>query len=131
MNTNKIKSYAPQARRDFIEAVARRAARFGIEENNTLPLEETGDLVIIGGEAFPKSIALQRRKLEERIQNQGYQQTIEATAYTWFNRFAAIRYMELHEYLNHTYRVLSHPEGNPLPEIDPWVYVCKNKIAPR
>lgn len=117
MNTNKIKSYAPQARRDFIEAVARRAARFGIEENNTLPLEETGDLVIIGGEAFPKSIALQRRKLEERIQNQGYQQTIEATAYTWFNRFAAIRYMELHEYLNHTYRVLSHPEGNPLPEI--------------
>ncbi|RLJ22004.1 BREX-1 system adenine-specific DNA-methyltransferase PglX [bacterium endosymbiont of Escarpia laminata] len=117
MNTNKIKSYAPQARRDFIKAVARRAARFGIEENNTLPMQERGDLVIIGGEAFPKSIALQRRKLEERIQNQGYQQTIEATAYTWFNRFAAIRYMELHEYLDHTYRVLSHPGDRSLPEI--------------
>ncbi|WP_177417920.1 BREX-1 system adenine-specific DNA-methyltransferase PglX [endosymbiont of Lamellibrachia barhami] len=117
MNTNKIKTYAPQARRDFINAVTRRAARFGIEEDNIQPMQETGDLVFIGGEAFPKSIALQRRKLEKRIQNQGYQQTIEATAYTWFNRFAAIRYMELHEYLDHTYRVLSHPAGNPLPEI--------------
>ena len=38
-------------------------------------------------------------------------------AYTWFNRFAAIRYMELHGYLDHGYRVLSHPEGRDQPEI--------------
>jgi len=31
---------------------------------------------------------------------------MEAIAYTWFNRFAAIRYMELHGYLDHGYRVL-------------------------
>ena len=42
---------------------------------------------------------------------------MEAMAYTWFNRFAAIRYMELHGYLEHGYRVLSHPEGQPYPEI--------------
>ena len=42
---------------------------------------------------------------------------MEAMAYTWFNRFAAIRYMELHGYLDHGYRVLSHPEGREQPEI--------------
>ena len=50
-------------------------------------------------------------KLAERVQSQGFDQTMEAIAYTWFNRFAAIRYMELHGYLDHGYRVLSHPEG--------------------
>jgi len=40
---------------------------------------------------------------------------MEAVAYTWFNRFAALRYMELHDYLGHGRRVLSNPEGG-LPE---------------
>ena len=42
---------------------------------------------------------------------------MEAAAYTWFNRFVAIRYMELHGYLDHGYRVLSHPEAAGRPEI--------------
>ena len=42
---------------------------------------------------------------------------MEAMAYTWFNRFVALRYMELHGYLDHGYRVLSHPEGKATPEI--------------
>ncbi len=42
---------------------------------------------------------------------------MEAIAYTWFNRFVAIRYMELHGYLDYGYRVLSHPEGTGRPEI--------------
>jgi len=42
---------------------------------------------------------------------------MEAMAYTWFNRFVAIRFMELHGYLDHGYRVLSHPEGKRTPEI--------------
>jgi hypothetical protein len=42
---------------------------------------------------------------------------MEALAYTWFNRLVAIRFMELHGYLEHGYRVLSHPEGKPTPEI--------------
>ena len=36
---------------------------------------------------------------------------MEAVAYTWFNRFVAIRFMELHGYLDHGFRVLSHPGG--------------------
>ena len=58
-----------------------------------------------------------RKRLEGQIQREGFEQVMEAMAYTWFNRFAAIRYMELHGYLDHGYRVLSHPEGQPYPEI--------------
>jgi hypothetical protein len=46
----------------------------------------------------------------------GFAQTVEAVAYTWFNRFAALRYMEIHDYLGHGHRVLSSREGG-LPEI--------------
>jgi hypothetical protein len=42
---------------------------------------------------------------------------MESVAYTWFNRLAAIRYMEIHGYFDHGYRVLSHPKGEPTPEI--------------
>lgn len=41
------------------------------------------------------------------MQREGFEQVVEAVAYTWFNRFAALRYMELHDYLGHGYRVLS------------------------
>ena len=58
-----------------------------------------------------------RKRLEERIRRDGFEQVMEEMAYTWFNRFAAIRYMELHGYLDHGYRVLSHPEGKDQPEI--------------
>jgi len=105
MDTNHLKQYAPRARRDFIEAVTRRAARFGITEKEIAPAEEKGDLILINGEAFPKQVASQRHKLVEQIQRQSFQQVIDAIAYTWFNRLAAIRYMELHGYLDHSYRV--------------------------
>jgi hypothetical protein len=36
---------------------------------------------------------------------------MEHIAYTWFNRFCAIRFMELHDYLDHGLRVLSHPDN--------------------
>jgi hypothetical protein len=117
MQTNKLKTYAPKARRDFIAAVTRRAAKFGTTAQGTSPNREDGQLVFIEGQAYPKSVGVQRQKLAERIRSQGFQQVMEAAAYTWFNRFAAIRFMELHGYLDHSFRVLSHPAGNALPEI--------------
>jgi len=107
MNRSALKNYAPKARLDFIRAVTDRAAFFGLTTKRTEPMQETGDVVIIGGRAFPKVVAQQRRSLEARIQRQGFDQVMEAMAYTWFNRFAALRYMELHGYLDHGYRVLS------------------------
>jgi type II restriction/modification system DNA methylase subunit YeeA len=110
MNTAPLKAYAPQARRDFIAAVTARAAACGLTVKRIEPIAEQGDVALIGGKAFPRTVAAQRRKLEERIQQQGFAPVIEAVAYTWFNRFMAIRYMELHGYLEHGRRVLSHPD---------------------
>ncbi len=52
---------------------------------------------------------------EERVKRLGFEQAMEAFAYTWFNRLVAIRFMELHGYLEHGYRVLSHPDGKLTP----------------
>jgi type II restriction/modification system DNA methylase subunit YeeA len=117
MNTNKLKVYAPTARREFIQAVTERAHIYGISENGIDPCEVNGDYAIINGRAFPSQVDVQRNKLEEQVKRKGFGQVMEAVAYTWFNRFVAIRYMELHRFLSHGYHVLSHPEGNSIPEI--------------
>ena len=117
MNRSAIKSYAPKARLDFIRAVTARAALLGISATRTEAMQESGDFVLIGGRAWPRIVAQQRRSLEERIRREGFEHTMEAVAYTWFNRFAALRYMELHGFLDHGYRVLSHPRGKAVPEL--------------
>jgi hypothetical protein len=117
MNRNNLKKYAPEARRDFIRAVTDRASYYGLTAKKTEPVTIQGDVAIISGRAFPKKLADQRKRLEDRIKRQGFDQVMEAMAYTWFNRLVAIRFMELHGYLDHGYRVLSHPEGGATPEI--------------
>jgi hypothetical protein len=121
MNRTKIKNYAPKARQEFIQAVTDRAAFYGMKEVEgevvIEPVVGKGDSVLIGGRAFPRAVGEKRRKLEEQVRQHGFPQTMETLAYTWFNRLVAIRFMELHGYLDHGYRVLSHPEGKPTPEI--------------
>lgn len=120
MNRSALKTYAPKARREFIQAVTDRAAFYGLTKDVAQPVTVKGDVAIIGGKAFPRSVAEKRAKLEDRIERLGpggFERTMEAVAYTWFNRLVAIRYMELHGYLDHGYRVLSHPEGKATPEI--------------
>lgn len=118
MNKSKLKNYAPKARREFIQAVTDRAHFYGLSKNRTEPIKVDGDFAIINGQAFPKAIADQREILEERIAASSFEQVMEEIAYTWFNRFVAIRYMELHGYLSHGYRVLSNPDpDNSMPEI--------------
>jgi Eco57I restriction-modification methylase len=120
MNKAKLKAYAPQARKDFIAAVTARAHQIGLAEKNgsleIAPAEKSGDFVIIAGQSWPAKISRQRDNLITRIEKEGFTQTMEAVAYTWFNRFAALRYMEIHDYLSHGYRALSSREGG-LPEI--------------
>lgn len=111
MNRSALKKYAPQARLDFIEAVTLRARRLGLDPELPVSVEQTGDVLLIGGQPFQASVAKQRAELARRIQQHGFDAVIEALAYTWFNRFVAIRFMELKGYLSHGYRVLSHPEG--------------------
>ena len=118
MNLAKLKSFAPAARTAFIAAVTRRAGILGILPDRTEPVTESGDVALIGGQPFPRSVVPLRRQLLDIIQRDGFGPTMEAMAYTWFNRLVALRFMELHDgWLDHGYRVLSHPQGTALPEI--------------
>lgn len=115
MNTSNIKRYAPKARTAFIAAMTKRAALFGIRESSIPstgiePLEQKGDLALIGDLPFPASIIRPRAALVKKVEQMGFAQAMEQAAYSWFNRLCAIRYMELKGYLDHGRRVLSHPE---------------------
>jgi len=114
---NILKSYAPEARKEFIKAVTERAAFYGITEKKIIPCEVKGDFIFISGRPFPKSLEKKRNDLVARVEKAGFDQTMEEIAYTWFNRFMAIRFMEVNGYLAHGYRVLSHPEGHNEPEL--------------
>ena len=117
MNTAPLKSYAPAARRAFIAAVTAQAARLGITAKGNLPATVQGDVLLVNGQPFPRSVESGRNKLIDRVKGPAFEATMEAVAYTWFNRLVAIRYMELHNYLDHGYRVLSDPGGSGRPEI--------------
>ena len=116
MNTNNIKKYAPKARREFMDAVAKRLNTFGITANKKGELQITeanlqGSVLQIAGNSFDGKLAEPRKRIVARSQKLGYAQLIEQVAYTWFNRLCAIRYMEIHDYLGHGFRVLSHPDN--------------------
>jgi type II restriction/modification system DNA methylase subunit YeeA len=121
MDTKNIERYAPQARRDFIQAVTDRAAAIGIRvDKGDVVLSDIaaqGDVAFVEGRPFPKALAQQRKGIEDRIKKDGFDRAIEAASYTWFNRLIALRSMEIHGYLDHGYRVLSHPAGETTPEI--------------
>lgn len=123
MNKNNLKSYAPQARKDFIAAVKARANLLGLsDENGTLKIAEatvSGDVAIIAGREWPAKVEKQRQALIQKMRASSFSQTIEAVAYTWFNRFVALRFMELHDYLEHGFRVLSNSNssGGNIPEV--------------
>lgn len=116
MNTNNMKKYAPKARREFMDAVAKRLNTFGITANKKgeLQIAEAnlqGSVLQIAGNSFDGKLAEPRKRIVARSQKLGYAQLIEQVAYTWFNRLCAIRYMEIHDYLGHGFRVLSHPDN--------------------
>ena len=121
MNTSNIKKYAPKARREFMEAVAKRLNSFGISQTqakgNTageLQISEAivqGSVLQIDGNSFDSALAEPRRRLVALSEQMGFEQLVEQGAYTWFNRLCAIRYMEIHDYLGHGLRVLSHPDN--------------------
>jgi SAM-dependent methyltransferase len=87
------------------------------EELVVEPLVRDGASVLIGGRPYPRAVGEKRDLLEKAVRKDGFNQTVERLAYTWFNRLVAIRYMELHGYLDHGYRVLSHPQGKGVPEV--------------
>ncbi len=108
MNTSNIKKVAPQARREFINAVSKRLNELGIHGNSEISeVTQQGELLNIEGRHFEVTIKPLRDRLVKKVKTLGFAPLVENIAYTWFNRMCAIRYMELHDYLDHGLRILS------------------------
>ncbi|MGB7416054.1 MAG: BREX-1 system adenine-specific DNA-methyltransferase PglX [Thermosynechococcaceae cyanobacterium] len=112
MNTTNLKRIAPRARTAFITAIKARAAEFGITSKGHTEPVISGEVLQVAGFNHPANCASALKRLQKRLANDGYEPLIEHMAYTWFNRFCAIRFMELKSeegYLEHGVRLLSHP----------------------
>lgn len=113
MNKTAIKNFAVWARRELISRVSQKAIQYGITEQEMLPA--TADA--INGKVLSASEKKQRMKLISRINHSGYKQTMEEIAYTWFNRFCALRFMEVNSYLPSMIRVFTNEDGEFQPQI--------------
>lgn len=118
MNKTQLKNFAIAARVALIERVKDRARGFGIDKKTC----EGGAVVpsqrfqTLGGALLTQTEISQRDALLTRIQSRGYEQVMEEAAYTWFNRFIALRYMQEHNLLPISVRVLPDAPGA-LPEL--------------
>lgn len=113
MDKNAIKKYAVWARRELIEKVSQKALQFGIEEGKELDLK----LESINGVLLSDVEKKQRQALINKINEDGYNQVMEEVAYTWFNRFIAIRFMEVNGYLPSHVRVFTDENNAFKPQI--------------
>ena len=113
MNKSAIQKFAMWARTTLMEQVRQRAFQYGITKDGYG--EENA--VTVNGMALSPQEQRQRRELVREIQAKGYDQVVEEAAYTWFNRFIALRYMEVNNYLPSHIRVFSNAQGAFDPEI--------------
>ena len=112
MNTSNLKKVAPKARIAFINAITARAAEFGITAQGCTEPVISGEVLQVGSFTHPARWAPSLQRLRQKVAELGFAQLMEQMAYTWFNRFCAIRFMELKSddsYLEHGVRLLSHP----------------------
>lgn len=108
MNKGALKKFATEARKELLERVELQARKIGITEEAIKKADvESSDAVFIDGEQLSDIERRQRNKLIARIKEIGFKRVMEETAYTWFNRFIALRFMEVNDYLPTKVRVLS------------------------
>ena len=113
MDKNAIKKFAIWARRELIARVSQKAEQYGITEEH----HGDADAERIGERLLTRTEQSQRKNLIIRIEQEGYRQVMEEVAYTWFNRFIALRFMEVNGYLPTRIRVFTDEENAFKPQI--------------
>lgn len=113
MNKGAIQRFAIWARNELIAQVSQRAYQYGITKEGC----GEANAVTVGGRALTGDEQKQRKELVDQIRSKGYTQVTEEVAYTWFNRFIALRFMEVNNYLPSHIRVFSDSTGAFKPEI--------------
>lgn len=118
MNKTALKKFATSARRELLEKVELQARKLGITSEAIQKANvESSDALYIDGRQLSNIERRQRNKLISRVKEIGFERVMEETAYTWFNRFIALRYMEVNEYLPTKVRVLSSSTGSAEPDM--------------
>ena len=113
MDKNAIKKYAVWARTELITRVSLKGVEYGITEDNM----EDVNVDSVGGKVLTDDEKKQRQALIAEINDKGYKQVMEEVAYTWFNRFSALRFMEVNGYLPSHVRIFTDEENNFKPQI--------------
>lgn len=113
MDKNAIKKFAVWARNELIERVSKKAMVYGISENEVI--DPNADSV--NGIVLTAAQKKERQALIEMVFAKGYQQVMEEVAYTWFNRFCALRFMEVNNYLPSLVRVFTNNKNEFRPQI--------------
>lgn len=116
MDKNSIKKYAVWARRELISRVSQKALQYGISEKEIV--DAAADT--INGHLLSASEKKQRQTLINKIKaggKDGFQLAMEEAAYTWFNRFSALRFMEVNGYLPTHVRVFTDEQNAFKPQI--------------
>lgn len=119
MDKNRIKSFAIWARRSLIKSVSEKAYSIGIYEDKILESTAVqGGFKLEGKEEIFTLSKKNRDALVKQVNEKGFEQVMEEVAYTWFNRFMGLRYMEVNDYLPTGVRILSSEiEGKKEPDV--------------
>ena len=113
MNKTAIKNFAVSARVTLIQAVTQKAFEYEVTEGGRNDPMQTS----VNGQSLTAVERSQRSQLIAHINANGFEQTMEEAAYTWFNRFIAMRFMEVNNYLPLHTRIFSDEYGNFKPEV--------------
>ena len=117
MNRTAIKNFAIWARRYLREQVTARAAQYGITRSSITEPQAVAGGMLVAGQTLNATEANQYEQLWKHLQDlmltssqpQAVDALIDEIAYTWFNRLAALRFMEVNGYIG---RVLSSSDPN-------------------
>jgi len=113
LDKNAIKRYATWARVELIARVSQKAEQLGVTKKHSgNPMDQS-----VHGHLLSATEQDQRAALIARVNATSWQQTMEEVAYTWFNRFCALCYMEVNGYMPSHIRVFTDEGGAFKPQI--------------
>ena len=119
MNKRKLQEFASWAKQNLEKQIELSLKKIGINSEQDIKRSRVeGDVTIVDGveTTFKKQFQHQREEIINRIKDDGYKHSIEQFASTWFNRIIALRFLEVHYYLDHGFKLFPK-EPNTLPEV--------------
>ena len=132
MDKRLLQTYSVWAKENLEKQIEVSLKTLGINGDQDIKrAKKVGDYTVIEGDSnsYPADLLFKRDQIVSMVKEKGYRNVIEEFAYTWFNRFVALRFMEVHDFLPHGFRVLSNRSGGVEPEILKNLSFVKNELS--